>query len=232
MQEGIYGRKAGMTQVFDSTGNRVCVTIIQAGPCVVVRKKLTATDGYSAVVVGFEPATPRPTEEDRLKKPSKHWLNKPQTGYFKKSFGEGKEQYFKNLREIRLPENQVDLMEVGEEIKADIFSIGDFADVIGTSKGHGFTGGFVRHHWAGQIASHGTHEVFRHGGAVSSNTFPGRLFAGRKMPGQFGNSQVTVQNVKVVAIDAERNLLFIRGAVPGSNDGLVFVGKAKKKTKK
>jgi large subunit ribosomal protein L3 len=232
MQEGIYGRKAGMTQIFDSTGNRVCVTIVQAGPCVVVRKKLPATDGYSAVVVGFETAVPRPTEADRLIKPSKRWLNKPMTGYFKKSFGEGKEQYFNVLREIRLEENKVDLMDVGEEIKADIFTNGDFVDVVGISKGHGFTGGFVRHHWKGQIASHGTHEVFRHGGAVSSNTFPGRLFAGRKMPGQHGNSQITVQNIKIVAVDPARNLLFIRGAVPGANGGLVFVSKAIKKTKK
>lgn len=232
MQEGIYGRKAGMTQIFDDMGNHVAVTVVEAGPCVVVRKKTAATDGYSAIVVGYETAIPRPKEADRLLKPQRKWLNKPMTGYFAKSFGEGKEQYFENLREIRLPEGKVDLMDVGEPIKADLFGSGDFVDVVGTSKGHGFTGGMVRHHWKGMSASHGTHEYFRHGGAVSSNTFPGRLFAGRRMPGQMGNSQVTVQNIRVVGVDVERNLIFLRGAVPGPNDGLVFIRKAKKKTKK
>jgi large subunit ribosomal protein L3 len=230
MQEGLLGRKIGMTQIFDEAGNHVPVTVIQAGPNTVVRKKTSATDGYSAIVVGFEAAEPRPTEADRLIKPQRRWLNRPMTEFFKKSFKEaGEAKFFKILREIRLPEPKIDLMDIGEEIKVDLFNAGEFVDVIGTSKGHGFAGGMVKHHWKGMSASHGTHEYFRHGGAVSSNTFPGRLFPGRRMPGQMGNAQVTAQNLKLVATDPTRNLIFIRGAVPGSNGGLVFVQKAKKK---
>lgn len=231
MQEGILGRKVGMTQIFDDNGNHTPVTVILAGPCTVVRKKLpSGPDGYSAIVIGFDEAQPRPEEQDRLRRPSKHWLNKPMTGFYKKALGD-KAKFFKVLREIRLPENKVDLMDVGEQIKADLFKSGDTVDVVGISKGKGFSGGMKRHHWKGMSASHGTHEYFRHGGAVSSNTYPGRLFPGRRMPGQMGNEQVTVQNLKVVASDAEQNLIFIRGAIPGSNGSVVFVRQAKKAKK-
>jgi large subunit ribosomal protein L3 len=231
MQEGLLGRKVGMTQIFDELGNHVPVTVILAGPCTVVRKKLpTTADGYSAIVIGFDETQPQPTEKDRLIKRSKHWLNRPETGVFKKALGD-KAKFFKELCEVRLPAEKVDLIDVGEEIKADLFKAGETVDVIGTSKGKGFSGGVKRHHWKGMSASHGTHEYFRHGGAVSSNTFPGRLFPGRRMPGQLGNARVTVQNLKVVAVDAANNLLFIRGAIPGANESLVFVRQAKKAKK-
>lgn len=231
MQQGLFGRKIGMTQIFDSMGNKVPVTVIQAGPCTVVRKKLPATDGYSALVLGFETAQPQPSEKDRLIKRSRHWLNRPMTRFFEKSMGD-QVKYFKLVRELRLPENVVDMADVGDEIKADLFAPGDFVDVTGTSKGRGFAGIMKRHNFKGMVASHGTHEYFRHGGAVSSNTYPGRLFPGRRMPGQMGNKRVTIQNLRVIGTDPEQNLIFIQGAVPGANRGLVLIRKAVKKANK
>ncbi len=234
MQQGLLGRKVGVTQIFDDMGNRVCVTVVQAGPCVVVKKKLASgPDGYNALVLGFDAAEPQPAEKDRLIRPSRRWLNKPQTFFFKKAFGEGKEKYFKELREFRLPEQLVEMADVGDEIKADLFAVGDYIDATATSKGRGFAGGMRRHNWKGaQTQTHGTHEYFRHGGAVSSNTYPGRLFAGRRMPGQMGNERVTVENLKIVGVDTVQNLLFIQGAVPGAANGVVVVKRAKKKIKK
>jgi large subunit ribosomal protein L3 len=208
------------------------VTVVQAGPCVVVKKKLGATkDGYSALVLGFGDAEPQPSDKDRLVKPSRRWLDRPMTRFYDKTFPEGKARYFEVLREVRLPEQQVDSFDIGDEIKADIFTPGDFVDVVGTSKGRGFSGVMKRHHFKGMTQSHGTHEYFRHGGAVSSNTYPGRLFSGRRMPGQLGNARVTVQNIRVLGTDPEKNLIYLRGAIPGPEDGLVFVRRAKKKKK-
>src|SRR3990170_3539681 len=210
---GLIGKKIGMTQVFGADGIVVPVTVIQTGPCVVVQKKETARDGYSAVQVGFG-----------NKKNQR--VNKPEQGHMVKA-GKGA---FQVLREFRLQD--VGQYEVGQEIKAtDIFKAGDRIDVSGTSKGRGFAGVIKRWSFSGFPASHGTHEYFRHGGAIGNRSYPGRVFKGKKMAGHWGNEKVSVQNLEVVGIRPEENLLLVKGAIPGAKRGILIIRRAVKGNK-
>jgi large subunit ribosomal protein L3 len=204
-----------MTQFFDAN-NVVPVTVIQAGPCTILQKKTMERDRYSAIQLGF-----------LEKKESR--TTKPELGHFKTSGSTPK----KVVREIRLGDDEGGQFEVGQVLKADLFSAGDFVDVVGTSKGKGFQGVMKRHNFKGsQTNSHGTHEYFRHGGSIGCRLTPGRTFPGKRMGGQMGNAQVTVQNLVVFGIDAERNLIFVRGAVPGAANSYVTIYQAKKRKRK
>lgn len=213
MPIGLIGKKLGMTQIMRENGVVIPVTVIQAGPCVVVQKKTTGTDHYNALQLGF------------LDKKEKK-TNKPLLGHFKK----GEISPKKILQEIRLDASEMEKYEVGQEIKADIFEVGDFVDVVGTSKGRGFAGVMKRHGFHGAPASHGTHNYKRHGGSIGSASYPSKVFKGMKMPGRMGGSRVTVQNLKVENIRSEQNLLLIEGAIPGADNGTVVIKKAIKKT--
>jgi large subunit ribosomal protein L3 len=204
---GIIGRKLGMTQVYTAEGILVPVTVIQAGPCTVVATRQQERDGYSAAQVGFEP-----TKVEKL--------SKPLQGQFKKSGTSA----FRILREFRLGEG--DVPAVGTEIKVgDVFVAGEKVQVSGISKGRGTAGVIKRHGFAGFPASHGTHEYFRHGGSIGNRSYPGRVFKGKRMSGRLGNEKVTTTHIQVVAVRADENLLLVRGAVPGSRNGMVFVHK-------
>jgi large subunit ribosomal protein L3 len=208
---GLIGKKLGMTQVYNAEGNAVPVTVIQTGPCVVVQKRETARDGYTALQVGFG-----------AKKSQR--LNKAELGHMAKA-GKGA---FAVLKEFRL--DDVSEFEVGQEIKVgDLFKAGDRIDVSGTSKGHGFTGVIKRWNFSGFPGSHGTHEYFRHGGSIGNRSFPGRVRKGKKMAGHWGNEQVCTQNLEVVDVRAEDDLLLVRGAVPGAKQGVVIVRRAVKR---
>lgn len=207
---GLIGKKIGMTQFYNANGNVVPVTLIQTGPCVVVQKKESAKDGYNALQVGFG------------RKKSQR-VNKPEQGHMAKA-GKGA---FEVLKEFRL--DDVSQYEVGQEIKAgDLFKAGDRVDVSGTSKGHGFTGVIKRWSFGGFPGSHGTHEYFRHGGSIGNRSFPGRVRKGKKMAGHWGNEQISVQNLEVVDIQPEADMILIKGAVPGSRQGIVVVRQAMK----
>jgi large subunit ribosomal protein L3 len=208
---GLIGRKIGMTQLYNANGNVIPVTVVQTGPCVVVQKKETANDGYSALQVGFG-----------SKKTQR--VNKAAQGHMAKA-GKGA---FEVLREFRL--DDVSQYEVGQEIKAaDLFKVGDRIDVSGISKGHGFSGVIKRWSFAGFPGSHGTHEYFRHGGSIGNRSYPGRVRKGKKMAGHWGNEQVSIQNLEVVEIRPEDNLMFVRGAVPGAKQGVVILRPAVKR---
>src|SRR5215813_11395720 len=207
---GLLGKKIGMTQVFGADGTVVPVTVIQTGPCIVVQKKEAARDGYDALQVGFG-----------SRKAQR--VNKPEQGHFKKA-GKGA---FEVLREFRT--DKAGEYELGQEIKAgDLFKTGDFVDVAGISKGHGFSGVIKRWSFAGFPGSHGTHEYFRHGGSIGNRSFPGRVRKGKKMAGHWGNEQISVQNLEVVDLRPEANLMLVRGAVPGAKHGIVVVRRAVK----
>ena len=210
---GLIGKKIGMTQVFSADGSVVPVTVIRTGPCIVVQKKETGRDGYSAVQIGFG-----------NKKNQR--VNKPEQGHMVKA-GKGA---FQVLREFRLQD--VGQYEVGQEIKvADIFKTGDRIDVSGTSKGRGFAGVIKRWSFSGFPASHGTHEYFRHGGAIGNRSYPGRVFKGKKMAGHWGNEKVSVQNLEVVGIRPEENLILVKGAIPGAKRGILIIRRAVKGNK-
>lgn len=202
MQKGILGKKIGMTQVFDEAGRVIPVTVIQAGPCVVVQKKTVDTDGYNALQVGFEPI-----KESRV--------NKPLRGHFARA----KLKPFRYLRELRL-ENVAEY-QVGQEIKVDIFRPGERVDVTGISKGKGFAGGIKRHGFQRGPMAHGS-KYHRRPGSLGAKG-PARVFKGRKLPGRMGGERVTVLNLEVIKSDAERNLLLVRGAVPGPRRGLLII---------
>lgn len=207
---GLIGRKIRMTQVFGADGSVVPVTAIETGPCVVVQKKEMQKDGYNALQLGFGRRKNQRT-------------NKPQQGHMGKA-GKG---LFEILREFRMEE--VSQYEVGQEIKlSDLFKTGDLVDVSGTSKGKGFTGVIKRWGFAGFPASHGTHETFRHGGAIGNRSYPGRVFKGKKMAGHLGNERISVQNLEVIEVRQEFNLLLVKGGVPGSNRGILLVQRAVK----
>ncbi len=207
---GIIGRKIGMTQVFQEDGSVVPVTVVEAGPCWVIQKKTKAKDGYEALQLGFLPKNAKR-------------VNQPLSGHFKKA-GVGAVSY---MKEFRMEDTSG--YELGQEIKVTLFKPGDFVDVTGLSKGKGFAGVIKRHGFRGSPGSHGTHEYFRHGGSVGSATFPHHVFKGLKMPGQYGNSRVTIQNIKVLDIKEDQNLLLLRGGIPGSHNGWVLVRSATKK---
>lgn len=205
MKKAILGVKVGMTQVFTPDGIMIPVTVLNAGPCAVTQKKTVEKDGYSAVQVAFG------EKREKL-------FNKPLAGHYKKA-GVKPCRY---LRELRLED--ADKMEVGQEIKADVFKAGDKVDVVGTSKGHGFTGVIKR--WNNQRVgsmTHGTGPIHRSVGSMSAGTDPSRVFKNKHMPGHWGCEQVTVQNLEVVRVDEARNLLLIKGGIPGAKGSLVIV---------
>ena len=203
MKKGIVGKKLGMTQLFDANGNVVPVTVIEAGPCVVAQKKTIENDGYEAVQIGYG--------DMKAQK-----VNKPQKGHFAKGDVAPK----KVLREFRLED--VSAMNVGDIIKADIFAEGDTVDVRGTSKGKGYAGVVKRWNFSRLKESHGTGPVHRHGGSLGVID-PARVFKGKKMAGHLGNERVTVQNLSVVKVDAEKNIIAVKGAVPGPKGGIVVL---------
>jgi large subunit ribosomal protein L3 len=203
----LLGRKLGMTQIFNERGERIPVTVVRTGPCVVVQKKLGASDGYSAVQLGFEEKKPKHTP-------------KPEQGHFARA-GTAPQRF---LFEVRMPEEEVAGLEVGQQIACgETFELGQKIDVIGTTKGRGFTGVIKR--WGYKIHSqtHGTHEYFRHGGSMGPGTYPGRILPGKKMAGHYGSERQTTRNLRVEKIDPERNLLFIRGGVPGHTNAIVRI---------
>ena len=207
MKKAILGTKVGMTQLFLEDGRVVPVTVVEAGPCTVVQKKTVERDGYSAIQVGFKTLT-----ESRAKK----LKNKPEQGHFKKA-GVAATRY---LREFRLDDAQN--YEVGQLIGVDVFAKGDSIDVSGTSKGKGYTGPILR--WNQHIGpmAHGS-KYHRGVGSLSANSDPSRVFKNKHMAGQWGHEHVTVQNLEVVRVDGERNLLFVKGALPGPNGGLLMI---------
>ncbi|MCL2061689.1 MAG: 50S ribosomal protein L3 [Firmicutes bacterium] len=209
MEKAIIGKKLGMTQVFDETGIMIPVTVVEAGPMTVVRKKTLERDGYAALVTAFGAA-----KEDAL--------NQPEAGLFKKAKLSAK----KVLKEFKF--SDCEKFDIGSDIKCDIFSNGDVVDVSGVSKGHGFAGTIKRWGHSRLKETHGTGPVVRHGGSQGARSTPGRVIKGMKMPGQYGSENVTVQNLKIVKVDLARNVLLIKGAVPGPNGGLVTVKQAVK----
>ena len=205
MSPGILGKKIGMTQVFRPDGQVVPVTLVKAGPCVVVQRKTPATDGYDAVQIGLmEYAKPRQ-------------IDKPSTGHLKKAGAEG----VKFLREFRLEAGNGD-MKPGDRVLAEEFKPNERVDVIGVSKGRGFAGFVKRHHFRGGDASHGSMH-HRAPGSIGSSSFPSRVFPGMRMAGQMGSARVTVRNLEIVDVDSEDNVLMVKGAVPGPNGAYVIV---------
>jgi len=202
--KAIVGRKLRASQIFLPNGDAVPVTIVKAGPCTVVQRKTVETDGYSAVQLGIDPHTHAEN------------ANKPEAGHFARN----KLKPMKVLREIRVPNDEKH--DVGAEIKVDVFAEGDKVNVIGFTKGRGFAGGMKRWGWHGGPASHGSMS-HRRPGSIGSGTYPGRPWRGRTLPGRYGNERVTIKNLKVVKVDAEANLLYLYGAVPGSRQGVVIV---------
>jgi len=202
--KGILGEKLGMTQVFDEQSRVIPVTVIKAGPCRITQVKTSDKDGYSAIQIAFDDVAERS-------------LTKPELGHLKKAGVTP----MRRLEEIRL--SDVTGYEVGQEIKADIFQKGERADVVGISKGKGFAGVMKRHGFKGLSASHGTERKHRSPGAIGACATPSRVFRGMRMPGHMGHERVTLLNLEVVDADPERNLLLIRGAVPGANGSIVMV---------
>jgi len=204
MKKGIIGKKIGMTQIFDEKGKVIPVTVIEAGPCVVTQKKTAENDGYEAVQVGFGDQKPQ-----RLTKPLK--------GHFDKGGVAPK----KTLKELRL--DDVSGLNVGDLIKADVFEAGEKVDVTGTSKGKGYQGVIKRWNFHRLKESHGSGPVVRHAGSLGAISDPSRVFPGHKAAGHMGSETVTVQNLTVAKVDAENNLIAIKGAVPGANGGIVVI---------
>lgn len=204
MKKGIVGKKIGMTQIFDEAGNVVPVTVIEAGPCVVVQKKTTETDGYDSVQLGFEDIADKK-------------LTKPVAGHFAKAGVAAK----RHLKEFRLDDAKT--MNVGDVVAADTFAAGDRVDVTGITKGHGYSGVIKRWNCHKLRMTHGVGPVHRQPGSMGANSSPSRIFKNKKMAGQYGNEQVTVQNLNVVRVDAEKNLIAVKGAIPGAKGGIVFI---------
>ena len=204
MQKALIGKKIGMTQIFDEKGNVVPVTVVEAGPCVVSTKKTVENDGYAAVQLGFGDL-----------KPSK--VNKPMKGFFDKADVAPK----KTLKEFRFEDT--DAYSVGDILKADVFEAGSKVDVTGTSKGKGTAGVIKRWNFQRLKESHGTGPCVRHGGSIGACSSPSRVWKGKRMAGHLGAEKVTVQNLTVVKVDAENNLLAIKGAIPGPNKGIVVI---------
>ena len=204
MEKAIIGKKVGMTQIFDADGKVVPVTVIEAGPCTVVQKKTAEKDGYEAVQMGFQPTT------------AKH-LTRAEKGHLAKA-GAGN---LKVLKEFKL-DNYASL-NVGDEVKADVFETGDRIDVTGISKGKGYAGPIKRHGAHRTPMSHGGGPVHRHAGSMGSTSAPSRIRKGKIGAGQMGNEQITIQNLEVVKVDPEINLVAVRGAIPGPKGGVVFL---------
>lgn len=213
--KGIIGKKVGMTQIFDDDGQVVPVTVIQAGPCYVTQVRTEENDGYKAVQLGFEELPPKRNGDSRLTKPKRGHLNRnglelPDLRY---------------LREFRV--KQIDVEE-GQMVTADVFQKGDRVDVVGTSKGRGFAGTIKRHGFNRGPKTHGQSDRERAPGSIGATSTPGRVFKGTRMGGRMGGERVTVQNLEVVVVDAEKNLLALRGSVPGAKGGILLVKPSRK----
>ena len=204
MQKGIIGKKMGMTQIFDENGKVVPVTVVEAGPCTVVQKKTVESDGYVAVQLGYGDISAKK-------------VSKPAKGHFDKADVTPK----RTLRESRL--DDISAMNVGDILKADVFAVGDRIDVVGTSKGKGYAGAIKRWNQHRLRESHGTGPVARHAGSMGSCSTPSRVFKGKRLPGHLGAERVTIQNLKVVKVDAENNLIAIKGAIPGPKGSVVCI---------
>ena len=202
MSKGLLGKKVGMTQIFKETGEIVPVTVIEAGPCLVIQKKTEETDGYSAIQLGFE------EKREAL-------VNKPLKGHYSKA-GQKPLRY---LREVRI--DNVTEYQVGQEVKADLFAAGEHVDVAGTSKGKGFAGGIKRHGFQRGPMGHGS-KYHRRPGSLGAKG-PARVFKGRRLPGRMGADRVTIQNLEVVRVDVDRNLLLVKGAIPGPKGSLIMI---------
>jgi large subunit ribosomal protein L3 len=211
MQKALIGKKIGMTQIFDEKGNVIPVTVIEAGPCNVVMKKTIENDGYEAVQLGFG--------DIKVQR-----LTKPMNGHFKKYDAAPK----KHLKEFRF--DDMDSVNVGDTLTADIFAVGDKVDVVGTSKGHGTAGSIKRWNFSRLKESHGTGPVARHAGSLGACSDPSRVYKGKKLAGHFGCERVTIQNLTVAKINAENNLIAIKGAIPGPKKGIVMVVNSVKKS--
>jgi large subunit ribosomal protein L3 len=210
MQVGLLGKKIGMTQVFAADGERIPVTVIRTGPCVVVGKRTADKDGYTALIIG--------AGEKRGS-----LVNKPEMGAFKKA-NVAPQQF---VRELRMPDDELAKYEIGQEVKAStVFEAGAPIDVEGISKGKGFQGVFKKHHMKGMKNTHGTHEFFRHGGSIGCRLTPGRVHKGKRMNGQMGNEVTTVQNLELFRIVEEDNCILVRGSVPGATGGWLTITKA------
>lgn len=210
MQKGLIGKKIGMTQLFDESGKVIPVTVVEAGPCVVVQKKTTENDGYEAVQVGFG--------DVKVQR-----VNKPQAGHFKKADVAPK----KVLKEFRL--DDCTALSVGDILKADVFAVGDRVDVVGTSKGKGTAGAIKRWNFSRLKESHGTGPVARHAGSLGACSDPSRVYKGKKLAGHLGAERVTIQNLDIVKVDTENNLIAIKGAIPGPKGGIVVLADTVKK---
>ena len=211
--KGILGKKVGMTQVFDEKGEVVPVTVIEAGPCFVVQIKTVERDGYTAVQLGFEETEPRR-------------LTKPQLQHLQKSGLPA----LRNLREFRMNADDIARLglEEGHKVSVDIFEAGEYVDVSGTSKGRGFAGVVKRYGFSGGPKTHGQSDRHRAPGSIGACTTPGRVFKGKRMPGRMGGDRITAQGLRVVVVDPERNLMAVRGSVPGAKNGLVLIRQARK----
>jgi large subunit ribosomal protein L3 len=211
MSPGILGKKIGMTQVFRADGQVVPVTVLKAGPCVVVQRKTPAADGYDAVQLGL------------MEYAKKSGVTKPAAGHLKKSAAEG----VRFLREFRLEEGTEGDLKAGDRVLADEFKPNEKVDVIGVSKGRGFAGVVKRHNFAGSDDTHGS-MFHRAPGSIGASSFPSRVFPGMRMGGHMGNARVTVRNLEIVQVDTEENVILVKGAVPGPNGGYVVVRRAKR----
>lgn len=209
MKKGIIGKKIGMTQIFSADGKVIPVTVVEAGPCTVTQKKTIENDGYEALQVGFG--------DVKLNR-----VNKPMKGHFAKNDVAPK----KTLKEFRLEDCSA--LNVGDIIKADVFAEGEIVDVKGTSKGHGTAGAIKRWNFSRLRESHGTGPNARHQGSLGACSSPSRVFKGRKMAGHYGHETVTIQNLTVAKVDAENNLIAIKGAIPGPKGGIVVIADAVK----
>lgn len=210
MFKGLIGKKIGMTQIFDEQGVAIPVTVIEAGPCYVTQVRLPDREGYSAVQLGYQEVKPKRLTAGELGHLKRNGLNLPPLRF---------------LREFRVKTPEVN---EGDKVTVEVFSVGERVDVIGTSKGRGFQGGVKRYHFRGGPKTHGQSDRHRAPGARSSGTTPGRVYKGSRGPGHMGNQRVTAQNLKVVLVDAERNLIGVCGSVPGPRGGLVMIREARK----
>ena len=204
MQKAIIGKKIGMTQIFDESGKVIPVTVVEAGPCVVSQKKTVENDGYASIQIGFG--------DMKAQK-----VTKPMRGHFAKADVAPK----RTLREFRV--ENIDAYNVGDLIKADVFEAGEKVDITGTSKGKGYAGVIKRWNFGRLKESHGSGPVARHGGSIGMCSDPSKVFKGKKMAGHLGAERVTVQNLTVVKVDAENNLIAVKGAIPGPNGGTVLI---------
>lgn len=222
MKKGIIGKKIGMTQIFDETGNVIPVTLIQAGPCVVVQKKTVENDGYDAIQLGFDDVKPQHMFKTKKNgKKRKIFVCAAKKGHFAKWLGSDSAPVLKHLKEFRL--DDCSAYESGAKVTADTFAEGEKVDITGLTKGHGYTGVIKRWNQHTLCKTHGVGPIHREVGSMGPNSDPSRVFKNKHMAGQYGNERVTMLNLKIVKIDAEKNLIAVKGAVPGAKDGIVFI---------